>query len=143
MANPLPQRTRSYQSFMYDNLQSWWNYRHLPNILLVHFADLLANTPQQIRRIADYLDIAATDEQIAQIAQQTSLTAMRTRAVEKDVRQVNVFVDGPRSFFYKGTNGRWRDVLTAEELAQFEEKAAKVLTPECRAWLEQGQAALA
>ncbi len=125
------------------HLQNWWNYRHLPNILLVHFADLLADTPGQIRRMANYLDIAATDEQIAQIAQQTSLTAMRTRAEEKDVRQVKVFVDGPRSFFYKGTNGRWRDVLTAEELAQYEEKADKVLTPECRAWLEQGQAALA
>jgi aryl sulfotransferase len=124
------------------HFQSWWNYHHLPNILLVHFADILANTPQQIRRIADYLDIGATDEQIAQIAQQTSLTAMRTRAEQKESSNIKIWVDGARSFFYKGTNGRWTDVLTADELAQYEEKAAKVLTPGCRAWLEQGQAAL-
>ena len=45
-------------------------------------------------------------------------------------------------FFYKGTNGRWREVLTAAELAMYEEKAAQVLTPACRAWLEQGRVAL-
>jgi aryl sulfotransferase len=125
------------------HLQSWWNFRLLSNILLVHFADLLANAPQQVRRIADFLDIVASDEQLVQIAQQTSLTAMRTRAEEKDARMAKTWVDGARSFFYKGTNGRWRDVLTDEELAQYEEKASKVLTLDCRAWLEQGQAALA
>ena len=123
--------------------QSWWTYRHLPNILWVHFADLLADTVGQIRRIAGYLDIAASDEQIAQIAQQTSLTAMRTRAEQEDPGLSHVFVDGPRSFFYKGTNGRWQGVLTEEELAMYEDKAAKVLTPDCRAWLEQGHIALA
>lgn len=131
-----------FPGIMY-HLQSWWNFHHLPNILLVHFADLLADTPGQIRRITDFLDIPASDEQLAHIAQQTSLTAMRTRAGEKDAQLPKVFVDGVRSFFYKGTNGRWRDVLTAEELAMYAEKAARVLTPDCRAWLEQGQAALA
>ena len=48
----------------------------------------------------------------------------------------------PSSFFHKGTNGRWRDVLTAEEVQMYEEKAAQVLTPDCRAWLEQGRVAL-
>jgi aryl sulfotransferase len=78
------------------HLQSWWAYRHLPNILLVHFADLLADTPGQIRRIADYLDISASDEQVAQIAQQTSLTAMRTRAEQNDPGISKNLVDGAR-----------------------------------------------
>jgi aryl sulfotransferase len=118
------------------HFQGWWEARHLPNILLVHYADLLANTPAQIRRIADFLEVAATDEQIKQIALQTSLTAMRTRAEEKDARMARAWKDGARTFFYKGSNGRWRDVLTAEEVAMYEAAAAKVLTPECRAWLE-------
>jgi hypothetical protein len=31
-------------------------------------------------------------------------------------------------FFFKGTNGRWRDVLSAEELDLCEEAVARVLT---------------
>ena len=85
------------------HLQSWWNYRHLPNILLVHFADLLANTPAQIRRMADFLEIAATDEQISQIAQQTSLTAMRTRARTERSRHVRCV--GRRGALRSSTKG--------------------------------------
>jgi aryl sulfotransferase len=53
-----------------------------------------------------------------------------------------VWVNGACSFFYKGTNGRWRDVLSGEELAMYEHTAAKVQTPSCRTWLEQGRWAL-
>jgi aryl sulfotransferase len=118
------------------HMQTWWDYRHLPNILFVHFADLLADTAGQTRRMADFLEIAANDEQIAHIAQQTSLTAMRTRAEKNDPGMRNVWVNGARSFFYKGTNGRWREVLTAEELAIYERTATAALTPDCKAWLE-------
>ena len=114
------------------HLQTWWDYRRRDNILLIHFADLLADVPQEIRRIADFVDIPASDEQIAAIVQQTSLAAMRTRAEQKDSRMGEVWVNGPRTFFYKGTNGRWKEVLSEEELAMYERTAAKVLTPDCR-----------
>jgi aryl sulfotransferase len=120
------------------HFQSWWNFRHLPNILMVHYADTLADPAGQILRIAGFLDIVPTDEQVERIVQQTSIAAMRTRAEEKDPRIAKTWVDGARSFYYKGTNGRWKDVLTDEELAMYEDKASKVLTPECRAWLEHG-----
>ncbi len=56
------------------HFQGWWKFRHLPNILLVHFADLLADTSVEIRRIASFLDIAASDEQTEQIAEQTRIS---------------------------------------------------------------------
>ncbi len=120
------------------HIQSWWNVRERGNILLVHFADLLAQTVGEIRRIADFLAIPASDEQISQVAQATTLTAMRTRAEQNNPGMANVWRDGARTFFYKGTNGRWRDVLTADEVAQYAATAAAVLTPDCRAWLERG-----
>jgi aryl sulfotransferase len=45
------------------------------------------------------------------------------------------FVGGADTFLYKGTNGRWRDVLTPEELAAYDAAVAKWLTPECAQWL--------
>ena len=35
----------------------------------------------------------------------------------------------------KGTNGRWRDMLGADEIAAYEAKALSELGPECAAWL--------
>ena len=40
------------------HMQTCWNYRHLPNILLVHFADLLADLEGEIRPIARFLEIS-------------------------------------------------------------------------------------
>jgi aryl sulfotransferase len=45
---------------------------------------------------------------------------------------------GSDSFFHKGTNGRWRDVLSTVELRLYDTAADRALTPECRSWLEQG-----
>lgn len=42
----------------------------------------------------------------------------------------------------QGTNGRWRGVLTPEQLAKYDEVVRRKLTPECAVWLEHGKAAL-
>jgi aryl sulfotransferase len=47
---------------------------------------------------------------------------------------------GSDSFFYKGTNGRWRDLLSVDELRLYDAAAARELSPECRRWMEQGGA---
>ena len=124
------------------HIQTWWNYRHLPNILFVHYSDLKANLAGEIRRIADFLAIPLTDAVLPSIIQAVSLDAMREREDRLDARMKEIFKEGAKTFFFKGTNGRWKDVLSAEELALYEEKAAQVLTPDCRAWLEQGRKAL-
>ncbi len=124
------------------HIQTWWNYRHLPNILFVHYSDLKANLAGEIRRIADFLTIPLTDAVLPSIIQSVSLDAMREREDRLDSRMKEIFKEGAKTFFFKGTNGRWKDVLSAEELALYEEKAVQVLTPDCRAWLEWGRVAL-
>jgi hypothetical protein len=37
------------------------------------------------------------------------------------------------------TNGRWRDILTADDMAHYEAGLARNLTPECAAWLATGK----
>jgi aryl sulfotransferase len=125
------------------NIQSWWNYRHLPNIHFVHYSDLKSDLTGEIRRVAEFLAIPLVDEWMPLIAQAVTLDAMREREDRLDPGMKNVWKEGARSFFHKGTNGRWRDVLSAEELDLYEAKAAQVLTPDCQAWLEQGRVALA
>jgi len=49
------------------------------------------------------------------------------------------FDGGAKSFLFKGTNGRWRDVLTPDELAAYASRLAEVLPPAAARWLEGGR----
>jgi aryl sulfotransferase len=49
---------------------------------------------------------------------------------------------GTSTFLFKGVNGRWKDVLSPEELTLHTEAVARVLTPACADWLEHGRTAL-
>lgn len=119
--------------------QTWWNYRHLDNIQFFHYADLLANPIEEIERIAEFLDIDVSGEAISTIVLYTSLSTMRQRRLEAEAHPI--FQGGANTFFFKGTNGRWRDVLSDDELAMYEAAKSQVLSLECARWLEQGRAA--
>lgn len=116
--------------------RTWWDYRHLPNICFVHYNDLLADLAGEIQQVADFLKISLAEEQLSAIAKMVTFDAMREQALKNDQGKPSAFIEGAKTFFFKGTNGRWEDVLSAEELALYEQKAAQVLTPDCRAWLE-------
>lgn len=119
--------------------QTWWNYRYLENIQFFHYADLLADPIGEIKQMAEFLGIAISDEAIAAIVQYSSLAAMRQRGLETASNPI--FQGGANTFFFKGTNGRWRDVLSSNELAMYEETKAQALSVDCARWLEQGRIA--
>lgn len=118
---------------------SWWAYRDLENILFVHFNDLRANLMGEIRRMADFLGISVPDEALARISQAVSLEQMRSEAERTDAGLVRSFEGGASTFFFKGINGRWRDVLSPGELALYERKVSQLLTADGREWLENGR----
>ena len=58
----------------------------------------------------------------------------------KSVPLGGLFWDGgAETFINKGTNGRWRDVLTAEDIDRYEHRARAELGEECAHWLATGQ----
>jgi aryl sulfotransferase len=124
--------------------QTWWEYRHLENILLVHYDDMLEDPRREISRMAHFLDIEISDSSLQNVVDHTSLPNMRKRGVERDRERQGhpIFRGGSLTFFHKGTNGRWQDVLTEVELAMYEETKAKVLTPDSAHWLEHGREAM-
>jgi aryl sulfotransferase len=118
--------------------QSYWNHRHLPNLFFVHYADLKADLEGEIRRIAGFLGIEHTDEAFRGIAE-----AVHFDTVKKNPERITgdmspFFQGGAQSFIFKGTNGRWKDVLTEAELAQYRAAMERTLEPACARWMEQG-----
>ena len=120
--------------------QSWWDFRHLPNILLVHYTDLLEDPEGQIRRIAKHLDIAIDEQHLPGILQRISFKTMKENFSRTIMPEVNdLFRGGGNTFMNKGTNGRWQGVLTEAELEQCRTAVERELTPDCASWLEHSQ----
>jgi aryl sulfotransferase len=121
---------------------TWWPYRHRDNILLVHYSDLLRDLPGEIRRIAQFLSIPCSDQTIAAVAEAVTFAAMQQQADQLLPDSDETWHGGGQTFVFKGTNGRWKDVLSPEELALHTQAVARLLPPDCAAWLEHGHASL-
>ena len=118
--------------------QSWWEYRHLPNILFVHYADLLADMEGGIKRVARFLEIEPPADAWSTIVKNCGFAEMKAHGDELMPLMKLLLKGGTEAFFHKGTNGRWRDILSADELKLYDAAAARELTPDCRRWLEHG-----
>lgn len=122
----------------WENVRSWWAIRSLPNVMLLHYADLKQDLDRQIRRIADFLDIDLPAERLPEISRRCTFDYMKQNAAAC-VPLGGVFWDGgATTFLHKGTNGRWRDELTAEDVARYEATAREQLGEDCARWLAFG-----
>jgi len=124
----------------WENVRSWWEIRGLPNVLLLHFADLKRDLPGEIRRIAAFLDIPIDPSRWDAIVEHCTFEWMKKRG-DSVVPAKGIFWDaGADTFIHKGVNGRWRDLLTPEESAAYEARALAELGPACAHWLATGEA---
>jgi aryl sulfotransferase len=120
---------------------TYWPWRHLPNVLLLHYSDMLADHAQAVRRIAEFCEIDADAALVARATERTTFEAMKRDAIAREADapgQPEFFRGGSKTFFHKGTNGRWRDVLDDDELALYAQAKQRVLEPDCARWLEEG-----
>jgi aryl sulfotransferase len=122
----------------WEHIRTWWACREAPNILLVHFNDLKADLAGNIRRIAAFLNIEQPDATMDRIIEHCTFDYMKTHAELVAPAGGTSWEGGARTFINKGTNNRWRDVLSAEEIAEYEARALAELGPDCARWLEFG-----
>jgi len=127
-----------YWSF-WENVRSWWAIRNLPNMMMVHFDVLKRRMPEEMRRIAKFLDIPIDESKWDLIVEHCTFDWMKEHG-EKIVPLGGVmWKGGTKTFINKGTNGRWKETLTAAESAEYEAKALAELGPECAHWLATGE----
>jgi aryl sulfotransferase len=99
---------------------------------------LKADLEGEIKKLAAFLEIEVVPETWPAILEHCHIDYMRELAMRNE-RMKTVFKGGGATFINKGTNGRWRDLLTADDLAKFAAVVAQNLTPECARWLETGR----
>lgn len=123
----------------FENVRSWWEIRGLPNVMLLHFEAMKQDLPGTMRRIAKFLDVAVDEGKWEAMVEHCTFDYMKRNAARAAPLGGVFWEGGAGSFINKGTNGRWRDVLPAEDSAAYEARALEELGPDCARWLATGE----
>jgi aryl sulfotransferase len=104
----------------------------------LHFANLKHDLAAEIRGLAEFIETPIDEAKWDSILRHCSFEYMKANAT-KSVPLGGVFWDGgAQTFIHKGTNGRWRNILTSEEISKYERRAGEELDNECALWLATG-----
>lgn len=123
----------------WENVRTWWSIRHLPNVMLVHFAQLKENMPREIEKIANFLEIEIDEEKWGTILEHCSFDYMKKNPGKTVPLGGAVWNGGSETFINKGTNGRWKDLLTTEDNERYERMAVEQLGEKAANWLATGK----
>lgn len=122
----------------WEHLRSWWAIKDFPNVMLVHFARLKADMAAEIRRIAAFLEIAIDESTWEAILEHCSFEYMKAHGAATVPFRGELWEGGTTTFMHKGTNEKWKDVLTAEDIERYERTAEEQLGQACAHWLATG-----
>ena len=125
----------------FEIVASYWALRDEPNLLFVHFNDMKADLAGEMRRVAAFLDIEVPESKWPAAVERCTFESMRN-VEEAPGGFGEVFEGGIKGFIFKGTNGRWRDVLTDEDVEAYRRRVAELLPPDAARWIEGGRRAV-
>ncbi|MBY4638041.1 sulfotransferase domain-containing protein [Sphingopyxis sp. XHP0097] len=123
---------------LWENVRTWWEGRHLPNMLMLHFADMKRDLPGTIRKVAAFLEVELSDEAFERAVLHSSFDWMKANAEKAAPLGGTIFQGGAATFINKGSNGRWQELLTDADVAAYEARALAELGAECAGWLAGG-----
>jgi len=116
------------------HLSDAWSRRGEPNVLLVHYDDLLADLGGRMRWLAGRLGIAVPEQAWPALVQAATFERMRGRADGLVPTPPGLLTDAT-SFFPRGTSGAGREILSDEEMAGYYARAARLAPPDLLEWL--------
>jgi aryl sulfotransferase len=127
----------------WENVRSWWEVSKLPNVTLVHHSELKRDLRGCARRLAAFLEISVDDDALSTLERHASFEYMKSRATSlvPGVPGRSAYEGGAQAFFNAGQNGRWRDILTKEDIEKYEAVEARELPTDCARWLRGQDAA--
>jgi aryl sulfotransferase len=114
------------------HLADAWARRHRPNVVLLHYDDLVTDLDGSMRRLAGSLGIPVDEERWPALVQAATFDAMRAGANAPDTLGV---LKDPSAFFRQGTSGEGRALLTVLELAHYRDRVAAMAPTDLLDWL--------
>ncbi|HXH57239.1 sulfotransferase domain-containing protein [Iamia sp.] len=116
------------------HLSDAWDRRAEPNVVIVHYDDLVADLEGEMRRLAAELGITVAEATWAELVGAARFDRMRANADELAPDPAGVLTDRAR-FFRRGTSGAGRELLSNDELARYRDRAPRLAPPDLLTWL--------
>ncbi len=122
---------------------TYWEFRHCPNIHLLHYADLKADLGAQMRNIADLLNVEVPEALWPDLVGAATFEQMKSNAdqLAPDVDHGVIWWKDNSRFFNRGTSGQWQGALSAESLELYGRVKRERLEAPLLDWLERGSLA--
>jgi aryl sulfotransferase len=133
-----PHTHDNYFDELLKSVSCAWERRAEPNVVLVHYEDLSADLPGEMRRLASRLDITVPEDKWPGLIEAATFKQMRAAADQLQPLQNAPARDvskGHAAFFRRGSSGDGRSLLTDTEAARYYARAAQVVPRELLAWL--------
>ena len=125
-------------AFTIGHLLSFWEARERPNVALFHYADLLADLPGQLQRLAGILGYDLEPGRAEELAAEASFEVMKAQA-EHVVPNADIGLwHSADGFLHRGTSGQWREAFNNPLLARYEERARELAPADFLRWLHDG-----
>ncbi len=109
-----------------------WSRRHWPNVVLVHYDDLVSDLNGAMRRLGGLLGIPVDEARWPALVHAATFSAMREGASAPDALGV---LKDPVAFFRHGVSGDGVRLLSSGERARYLARVATMAPPDLLAWL--------
>lgn len=106
----------------------------LPRVVLVHFADLLADLSREMRRLAAALGVPVVEDRWAALVDAATFDAMRSQPARSVPDAVGV-MRSHDAFFRTGRSGAGRALLESAEVTAFERRCRSLAPGPVVDWL--------
>ena len=116
------------------HLRDAWSRRTAPNVVLLHYDDLLADLDGSMRSLAGRLGTQVDESLWPELVHAATFDEMRHRSMTFAPDTLGVLKD-PVAFFRHGTSGDGRALLTRDELARYHHRVAALAPADLLAWL--------
>lgn len=120
------------------HLKCLWDLRHLPNIHLFHYSDLLRDLKGEMARVAEAIDVEVDDALLSELSEAAIFSNMRSNFEKYVPGAKSGFWNEPKEFLRKGTSGQWQAVLPSELVERFDARLKELVGDEMAEWVVSG-----
>ena len=116
------------------HLADAWSRRERPEIVLVHYKDLVDDLAGEMQRLAQQLRIEVPDALWPELVSAATFSQMRARADQLAPNAGGILKD-TQAFFRKGVSGDGRRLLNERELARYQARVGALGPLDLLSWL--------
>ena len=124
------------QDIYFKYVTSWWPMRHEPNVLLMHYADAKKDLRGTVQRIADFVDVELSEEEVDKVTDRCGFKHMKkmqhlfdySLPLNQDESWDNSGrIMKPNNLIRQGKNGGGKEFFSDDQIARWTQTEEDVL----------------